>query len=222
MSHTLLDAVNEVLKRTNVTATGILFTSLTDSALQHEIDVAVQVINEGIDDLYSVPNMLMPNSQAEGTIVLVLGQREYSLPSDFIRMNMDSPMIDRANTNYMWEYQEGYDALLLLDPQQLYTGLPLWWCISPVTGKLRVDRAPDSTNVGATYYFEYEKNVTLSAAADVIPFNDAAFRAMVPAWSQIYKRERSGDYDAAMYMRSIARAARFAREMAPRIDYSPR
>ena len=222
MSHTLLDGVNEVLKRANVLVTGTLFASLTDGALQHEIDVAVQVINEGIDDLYSVPGMLMPNSQNEGTISLVLGQREYTLPSDFLRMNADSIIIDRTNTNYLWQYMEGYDALLGLDPQQLYTGLPLWWVISPITGKLRVDRAPDSTVVGNTYYFEYEKNVTLANASDAIPFNDAAFRAMVPAWTQIYKRERSGDFDQAMYTASMARAARFAREVSPRIDYSPR
>ena len=219
MSHTLLDAVNEVLKRVNIIVTGSLFTSLTDSAQQHNIDVAVQVINEGNDELYS-GTKIMPSSQQEATITLATNTREYSLASDLIRIMW--PMIDKTNTQYLLEYEEGYNAMLLEDPQQLYTGLPIWGVISPITGKLRVDRAPTSAENGRVYTYEYEKNVVLSAATDAMPFNDETFRAMVPAWVQLWKRERRNEFDAALYTQAIGRASRMVREDYPRTSYGSR
>ena len=219
MSHTLLDAVNETLKRANVIVTGNLFTTLTDTAQQHTIDIAVQVINEGIDELYSGTKM-MPKEQAESTITLVTGQREYSLASDLIRLLW--PMIDRTNLQYLWEFPGEYDDLLFFDPQQNYTGLPLWGKISPITGSLRVDRACDTPDNGRIYTYEYEKNVTLVNASDTIPFNDETFRAMVPAWVQLYKREMRDEFDQALWQQSIGRASRMAREGLPRTDRNPR
>ncbi len=219
MSHTLLDAVNETLKRANVIVTGALFTSLIDSAQQHTIDVAVQVINEGIDELYSGTKM-MPSEQAESTITLVTGQREYSLAADLIRIMW--PMIDRTNLQFLYEMPGGYNELLLYDPQQNYTGQPLWAAISPITGKLRVDRACDAPDNGRVYTYEYEKNVTLVNASDAIPFNDETFRAMVPAWVQLYKREMRNEFDQALWQQSIGRASRMAREDLPRTDRNPR
>lgn len=219
MSHTLLDAVNETLKRANVIVTGTLFTGLTDSAQQHTIDVAVQVINEGIDDLYS-GRLMMPKEQAESTITLVTGQREYTLASDLIRLMW--PMIDRTNLQYLWEFPGEYNDLLFYDPQQNYTGLPLWGKISPITGALRVDRACDTQDNGRVYTYEYEKNVTLVNASDSIPFNDETFRAMVPAWVQLYKREMRDEFDQTLYQMAMGRASRMAREELPRSSYNNR
>ncbi len=219
MSKSLLDGVNEVLKRANVIVTGTLFTSLTDTAQQHTLDVTVQVINEGIDELYSGTKM-MPSEQAESTITLVTGQREYTLASDLIRIIW--PMIDRTNLQYLYEFEEGYNSLLLFDPQQNYTGLPLWAVISPINGKLRVDRACDALDNGRVYTYEYEKNVTMVNAADIMPFNDEVFRSMVPAWVQLYKREMRNEFDQALWQQSIGRASRMAREDLPRTNYSPR
>lgn len=219
MSKTLLDGVNEVLKRANVIVTGSLFTSLVDSALQHNIDVTVQVINEGIDELYSGVHM-MPSEQAESTITLATGVREYTLAADLIRLIW--PMIDRTHLQYIWEYEAGYNEMLLIDPQQLYTGLPIWACISPINGKLRVDRTPEAADNGNIYTYEYEKNVTLAAAADAMPFNDEVFRAMIPAWVQYYKREMRNEFDLGLWQQAIGRASRMVREDLPRISYSPR
>jgi hypothetical protein len=153
MAHTLLDCVNETLKRVNVIAgNAALLSSLTNSPLQHNIDVAVQVINEGIDELFTSQNKSLPLEQKESTITLATGVREYALAADLITLIW--PMIDRPNTQYLFLYEEGYNAMLLLDPQQVYTGLPIWGVISPITGLLRVDRAPDIPSSGHVYTYE--------------------------------------------------------------------
>ena len=189
MSKTLLDGVNEVLKRMHVIDSfniGLL-TSLTQSAQQYEIDLTIQIINEGIDELART-NKQLPLTMAEGTLSLVTAQREYTLATDFITMTF--PMVDRINTQYIWEWEGNYNELLMWDPQQVFTGLPEYGMISPETGKFRLDRAPDSTLNGRNYFYEYKRNLVLVNATDPIPFNDAAFRAMVPAWAQLYSRER--------------------------------
>lgn len=224
MAKTLLDAVNETLKRVKVVDTGNvgLLTSLTNISLQHEIDVAVQVINEGMDQLYSYGQLNMPKSQNESSITLVNGSREYSLATDLVRVHW--PMIDRVNTQYLFEWTEGYDRLLLLDPQQDYTGLPIWAMISPITGLLHVDRAPTTLEAGRIYFYEYEKDTVLTNATDAVPFTNATFRAMVPVWVQLWKREERGEFDEALYKLNMGRAARFCREdiSEPNNSYSPR
>jgi hypothetical protein len=221
VSHTLLDGVNETLTRVNVIAGNAgLLTSLTNSSIQHNIDVTRQVINEGMDELFSVSHRSLPQEQKESTIVLVTGQREYTFPSDFITLLW--PFIDRVNTQYIWEYEMGYNELLLLDPQQVYTGLPIWGTISPITGNLRLDRAPDAAANGKTYFYEYEKNLALSGATDIFPFNDEVFRAMVPARAQLYKREMRNEFDQSLYTEAMGRASRIVTELKMRENYSPR
>ena len=222
MSHTLLDAVNETLKRVRVVDTGNtgLLASLTNSSVQHNIDVAVQVINEGVDELYSAIGKSMPGQSAESTITLATGSREYTLASDLVTLKW--PMVDRTNTQYLWQWEDTYEDLLALDPQQNQTGLPIWGMVSPINSKLRVDRACDTASNGRIYTYEYEKNTVLVNAADAIPFNDACFRAMVPAWVQLYKREERNEFDQALFMQSIGRASRFVVEEKPRDSYSAR
>jgi hypothetical protein len=222
VSHTLLDAVNETLKRVRVidTANTGLLASLTSSSVQHNIDVAVQVINEGIDELYTAIGKSMPGQSAESTIVTSTGAREYTLAANLVTIKW--PMIDRVNTQYLWQWEDTYEDLLGLDPQQNQTGLPIWGMISPITSKLRVDRACDTASNGHTYFYEYEVNTALVNAADAIPFNDACFRSMVPAWVQLYKREERNEFDQPLFQQAIGRASRFLSEEKPRDNYSSR
>lgn len=221
MAKQLLDAVNQILLRVNVNAgNAAALTSLTDSARQHNIDVSVQVINEGMDELYTACNKSLPNEQAEATITLATGLREYSLAADLITLMW--PFIDKPNAQYLFEFEEGYNALLFLDPQQTSVGLPIWGVISPINGKLRVERACDAASNGRVYTYEYEKNLALVNATDTVPFTDATFRAMVPAWVQLYKREMRNEFDQALFSQSIGRASRLVTEQKARSDYDPR
>ena len=221
MAKTLLDGVNEILKRVSIIAGDAgLLTSLTDSARQVPIDVAIQVINEGVDDLYSASNIAKPNGQAESSLALVTGTREYSLAPDMIRLRW--PMIDKTNMQFLLAYPGGYAAMLVGDPEQDDTGLPHYGAINPVNGYLHLDRAPGADENGKIYTYQYEKDLALTAAANAFPFKDAVFRAMVPCWVQLWKRERRNEFDGDLYQVSVGRAARLMTQAEPRSSYSPR
>ncbi len=217
----LLDCVNEILKRVNIIAGNAgLLTTLTNSALQHNIDVAIQVVNEGIDELYTTVKSPLPTQLKESSLTLVTGTREYALPTDFVSMQW--PLVDRTNNQFLFEWRDDYNSFLLLDPQQTYTGLSNWAMISPITGSLRLDKAPDSTVNGHIYFYEYEKNLELINSTDTVPFNNEVFRAMVPAWAMLYSRDMREKFDQSLYHLSMGRAARALTETPARDNYSPR
>lgn len=221
MAKQLLDAVNEILKRTNIIAgDASALTSLVDSSNQHHIDIAVQVVNEGIGELYTLTANPLPNEQAESTITLVNGQREYSLASDLVHLRW--PMIDKTNTQFLYEFPGGYDAMLILDPEQNDTGLPPWGAISPVNGKLHVSHAPTTVEAGRVYTYQYDKDLGMVNATDTVPFNNACFRHMVPAWVQLWKRESRNEFDKPLFDKALGLAAKYLAEEEPRQSYSPR
>jgi hypothetical protein len=221
LSKTLLDCVNEVFKRASVIqGDAAALTTLVDSARQHPIDVAVQVINEGIDELYSASHVELPNEQAEATITLVNGTRSYALNSSLTKLIF--PLIDKTNTAFIAKFPGTYEDMLILDPEQDDTGLPWWGIISPVNGQLFMNVTPTATEAGRIYTYQYEKDLGMSAATDTVPFNNKVFRAMVPAWHQLYKREMKNEFDADLYQMNIGRASRSMTEIDPRTSYSPR
>lgn len=218
---TLLDAVNEVLIRANVIqGDATRLTTLTDSARQHTIDVSVQVINEGIDELYSASHVELPSEQAEATITLANGSRSYALNANLTKLIF--PLIDKTNTAFIAKFPGTYEDMLLLDPEQNDTGLPWWGIISPVNGQLFMNVTPTAIEAGRVYTYQYEKDLAMSSITDTVPFNNKVFRAMVPAWHQLYKREMKNEFDGDLYQMSMGRAARVMTEIDPRESYSPR
>ena len=221
MAKTLLQAINDLFKRASLIAGDAnALTSLTDSARQVDIDQCVQVINEGIDELYSSHSIPRPNQTASATITLATNTRAYALNSGLVRLHW--PLIDKTNSQFIREYGPGYDALLSLDPEQDDTGLPMWGVIRPTDGYLFLERAPTSADNGKVYTYQYDKDTVLSLLTDTVPFNDEIYRAMVPAWMQLWKRERRGEFDQALFKGNLGRAARLLPMMAPRTSYNPR
>ena len=219
---TLLDAVNEILRKKGLIAgDASLLGSLTDSARQASIDLAIQVVNEGIDEVYSTASISLPNQMASSTLTLITNTRDYVLPTDLVRLRY--PLIDRSNTQFIMEYANGYEGILLVDPQQIFTGLPHFGAIRQTDGHLFVDRIPTVNENGRVYNFVYDKDTVLTAAADTVPFNNAVFRAMVPAWAQMWEREkRTQAFDAPTFKASIGRAARLLTQKPAREGYNPR
>lgn len=216
---TLLNCVNQILLRTKwIAGDAAQLTTLTDSARQSAIDIAVQVINEGIDELYSASSMALPSSQGEATITLLTNTWEYTLASDLVQLRW--PMIDKTNSDFL--YEGDYNSFLINDPEQDDTGQPLFAAIRPTDGKLYLDRAPSSDFVGRVYTYQYDKDTVLSAAADVVPFSDTVFRAMVPAWVQLWKREQRNEFDGELFRANIGRAARLMPNQQPSDSYNPR
>lgn len=221
MAKTLLNGVNEILKRTGVIAgdAGAL-TTLTDTARQVSIDIAVQVINEGIAALYETSEVALPNEQAESTLTLVTSTRAYTLASDLVQIRW--PMIDRTHNQYIHDYPGGYNAMLQGDPEQNDTGLPHYAAIRPTDGKLYLDRAPTSDDNGRVYYYQYDKDLVMATAAATVPFSDTVFRSMVPVWVQLWKRERRKEFDGELYRINLGAACAALTQKQQRTHYSPR
>jgi len=221
MAKTLLDGANEVLKRVGViSGDGAVLTSLTSSSRQNAVDVAVQVINEGINDLYATSNVPKPNGQGEGTITLATGDRDYALETGLIRLRY--PLRDKVNAQRIFEFPGGYNAMLDHDLEQDDTGLPIYAAISPVTGELHVDRAPTADDNGKVYTYQYEKDLALTLSTDTVPFKDNVFMAMVPVWVQLWKREKRNEFDGDLYRNSVGLAATLLTQRMPRDSYNPR
>lgn len=221
MAKTLLQAVNEILTRTGIIAgdSGEL-SSLTDSARQVYIDAAVQVVNEGIDELYTTSEISKPLANAEDAITLSTGVRSYSLAADLVRLHF--PLVDKSNTQFIWKFPGGYNTLLLHDPEQDDTGLPHYGVINPGDGKIYLDTSPGASENGNVYTYQYLKDTELSADADTVPFDDMVFRAMVPAWVQLWKREQRNQFDGDLFIASIGRASRILSRVEPRSQWFPR
>lgn len=221
MPKTLLDAANEVLKRVGIiSGDGGVLTSLTSSSRQNSVDVAVQVINEGIDDLYATATVPKPNGQGEATITLATGDRDYALASGLIRLRF--PLRDKTNAQRIFLYPGGYNAMLDADLEQDDTGLPHYGAISPVDGELHLDRAPTAEDNGKIYTYQYEKELVLTLSTDEVPFKDVVFRAMVPVWVQLWKREKRNEFDGDLYRKSVGLAATLLMQIMPRDSYNPR
>lgn len=221
MAKTLLNGLNELFKRVSLIAgdAGAL-TSLTDSARQTAIDQGVQVINEANDELFTVSEIPMPNEQGESTVTLVTGTRAYTLATDLVQLRW--PMVDKTNSQLLQEYPGGYNAMLLADLEQDDTGLPQYGAVRPTDSKLHLDRAPSSAENGRIYTYQYDKDLVLDEAADTFPFRDAVFRAMIPVYVQLFKRENRNEFDEALYRINLGRASRMLTQRLPRDSYSCR
>lgn len=216
MAETLLSAVNRVLKRVNVIAgeDGEL-TSLTDSARQTYIDLAVAVTNEAIQELYSFAGMPLPQESANATITLVTGTRSYAIPTDLVGMRW--PLINQTTGDRIWEYPGGFTAIRNIQtiPSQ-YTGLPQFATISPVNNELYMDNIPTSAENGDEYDLLYDKSLLVSLPTDTFPFNDDTLIALIPALAQLWKDPQRKSFDGAIFQSSLGRAAGFINSAQPR------
>lgn len=219
----LLDGVNEVLQRVHQIDTNGSLTTLTNEGKQTQIDLAVQVWNEQIDQLFTDTSTPHPNQLAENTITLATSDRDYALESDLIRIHW--PLLDETNGRYITEYPGGYMALAIGQPiPSNETGLPTRGAIRPTDGELYLDRIPTANENGFVYKYRYDKDTSLSLAADTMPFNDAVFRSLVPAVAEIWKLYRMGkeSFSNGSYRQSMGRAARILTETQPIDSWAPR
>lgn len=208
---TLLNGVNEVLKRVQIVSESNLLTTLTHSGKQVFIDLSVQAWNEAVDQLYSKANIMTPQQAAEGRITLVANKRKYSLEDDLIQLIW--PLQDETNGQYIEEYQGGYEELR--HSQSIpanYPGLPSYGAISPIDGELYLDRVPTVDEAGLVYKYLYWRDTVLENASDVFPFGDGVFRALVPVVAEIWRLMQQNKYSKEMAKMSYGRALRMVRE----------
>ena len=158
MAKTLLNGVNEVLKKVKIldTDTGLL-TSLTDSARQVYIDSAIQALNEAVDELYSptVTDLPKPKMLKLGTLSLVTGERTAKLSSSSVSLRREFNLVDRTNNHTIFILKDdGFRNLINADLEQDDTGLPSSCAIDPTAERrIMFDRAPTATENGRVYNY---------------------------------------------------------------------
>lgn len=243
MAVVFLSFVNAVLKRVGEiagdseelatstvtsTATGLVATdAFTDSRRQHKIDVAIQLSNEAVHEVYSMG--LAAREAASATLTLVAAQREYDLPDDFERMAGDTYQnraIRGATTGLVLrEYPGGYAQMLVEQPTASdYTGDPGHWALSPADSKIRLDREPDTGQAGHTYNFLYEKRLSLTStmATSTLPFSDTVADSLVPVVAESWQRVFKNEYDQAFLTTALTRSLRFLTQSQPKDRYGKR
>lgn len=220
MAKTLLNGVNEVLKRTQTTSSSNEFTTLTSSGKQVYIDIAVQILNEVTWQLYEEAGLPVPQELATDSITLVADDRDYALASDLVQLRY--PLIDQTNGDRIYEYPGGY--MQMIEDQDIpsnYTGEPQLAAIDPIDGELYLDRIPTATEAGNVYTYWYDKNITLSDASDTFPFPDPVFYAVVPAAAALWKWEVQNVFNQGLFKANFGRAARLLSQKPMRDGWLP-
>lgn len=209
MAKTLLNGVNEILKKAESIDSGGAFTSLTDSSRQVWIDTAVQAFNETVDELYDLSGTPQRPNQVSSSNITLASTQVYALASDVARLLPRFGLIDSTNNRIIAidASPDAYRKLIVQDLDQNDTGLPSIAAIRPTDGKLWLDRAPTSDYNGDVYTYRYEKDLGLSAYDDTVPFGDAVFRAVAEAATERYLKINHREYDARIYLRALSRGA---------------
>lgn len=190
---TLLDGVNEVLKKVAVISETNLLTGLTDSGKQSFIDLAIQSWGESVDQIYSKAKVMMPQQGEEDFITLIEDVRSYSLPCDLVQIRW--PLHEETKGLFIQEYPGGYEELRNTQTQpDNYTGQPSFAAIDPIQGEIYLNRIPLAADAGSVYKFFYWKDLSLRLASDPFPFSDTVFRAMVPVVAEVWRYYRNNRF----------------------------
>lgn len=219
MTKTLLEGVNDLLKRLSLIQgdSGEL-TTLTSGAFQNAIDVSVQIFNEIVVDAYTMCEMPLPSQLKESDITLATGDRDYSLPADFVEIYW--PLHNTTDGYYISEYTGGWLDLVNSQPQPAnFTGRPTLAAISPVDNTIYMDRIPTANENGEVYKLRYSRKFTLAEAADTFPFNDAIYEAMIPAAKELYARDKEKDFKSDLFDFHFSRMLRLLNPNQPQRSY---
>lgn len=205
MSYSFLDAINLTLKGVRVLSDNANLSSLTDTQIQIDIDRAVRLWNEAIQQMYSIVGD-EPMASKEHTLTLAT-RREYSLPGNLEAINW--PLIDETNGSFIYPYKGGYAKMRVDQPQpSQFSGLPTRATLNPTNGKLRMDTTPSSSDAGRTYKLYYDARISFSKKTDTFPFSDSVVDALVAVVMELWRAENNQDI-AFKGPTSFARAIRF-------------
>jgi hypothetical protein len=223
MAKTLLNGVNELLTKTSAIDSGTTLNSLTDASRQTFIDLAVQVFNEVIDELYSVGERSKPKQMKERTITLVSGQRSYVLAADLVTLRSEYPLTSEADNKHIIILgEDGYRQIVTGDIEQDDTGQPVYCAINPVNGRLVMDVIPTSVEDGQVFKYRYDRDLELDAASDSMPFSNAVYRAVLSAAAELWKLHRHQDFNEGLFRLSLGRAGRLLRQQPASGSWMPR
>jgi len=171
-----LGAVNRVLVNAYILkGDDDLLTNFNDNQHEATLRIAKNAIQTELNSLMSAFSMNYERAQTIGSITTVVGQRAYSLPSDFVRFWGDRPylVLDTSDSDRLYEYRGGENKLRRENfDYKTSPGKPNWWYWSQNTDKeIGLFQVPDRI---VTYEFDYEKDTTVTNSTDTIPFQTEA------------------------------------------------
>jgi len=192
-AYDLLDVVNQTMRRARlINSTDDVLTTLTDAALQVDVDDTVDAINDTLRVLYSICD-LMPYETSQGSITLVDGTREYALPAGLVTITSQSFM-NQTDGISLVPYKGGYGQMFEDQVQPAnYTGQPSRWVINPQNNMIRLDTVPQAAEAGDQYDFLYSKAIRKTLAADTFPFSSDVLDALIPAFKEAYHKGSNGE-----------------------------
>lgn len=168
---TLITAIGRLMENQGIIRGDTdLPTTLSD--LQHgaTIRLARNAVQDELNELIS-DNLIPYEHASTGSIVTVANTRSYSLPSDFIRMFGRGYLVDVTNSNWIPEYPGGEARLqVVYNNYKTQQSDPIYWYFDlTTTKKIAFWPIPQSAK---TYTFDYEKDVSVTAAGDTLPFHN--------------------------------------------------
>jgi len=221
LAKTLLNGVNDVMKRLGyIKGNSGELTSIVDSQRQVTIDLVIQSWNEVIVEIYDASDAPLPNELAENTITLVTDDRDYTLQADLVQLRW--PFTNQTNGNQIFEYPGGYEQIYADQPiPSNFIGQPTLGTIRPIDGQLYLDRLPTAELNGDVYTYQYDKELLLSAATDLMPFEDTVFSQLIMAVAELAKRDKEKSFDGGMYARRTGIAAGLLTKQQQRRHWTP-
>ena len=168
-----LTGVNRLLRRnTIIKGDDDNITTFDDNQHAAKIELAQIAIQDELTAL--IADKIIPYEKTSGSLTTSDGVRTYSLASDFVRFFGKQPYLYYAEDNQqVFEYEGGEDALRLSIPNYTeQTGNPItWYPDLTTTKKIGLYQTPDAAHANRVYTYDYEKDVSVSAEADTLPFH---------------------------------------------------
>lgn len=220
MAYTLLNGTNKVLARVGVIQ-GVAgnLTTLTDSGRQIDIDVAVMMWSEVLQD-FAQQTDAVPGLMDSGTITLANGAKEYAPPTGTVSgktIELVKWITLPVRRLPLYEYPGGFTKMTFDQPDPtIFQGLPVNWVISAITGWIRFDFTPTANEAGVTGTVFGVPRVALTLAGDLFPVSDTVVDQLVPAVAMKWSKERKkGDFDREEYYQALSDAMRWAQKATP-------
>ena len=167
-----LGAVNRILVNNFILrGDDDLISTFTDSQHEATVRVAQNAVTTELNNFLSF--FPVDYEKTTGSITTVASQRTYDLPSDFVRFFGDNPYLYQTGDNdtyRLFEYGGGENKLRQEDYTYLTNeGYEIAWYWNSTTNKsIALWQVPDGARI---YYFEYEKDVSVSNSTDTLPFH---------------------------------------------------
>lgn len=221
MARTLLNGINDVMKRLGyIKGNSGELTSLVDTQRQVTLDLTIQAWNEVIVEIFDASDTPFPNELAENTITLVTDDRDYALQTDLVQLRW--PFTNQTNGDQIFEYPGGYEQIYFDQPIPAnFTGQSTLAAIRPIDGELYLDAIPTANENGDVYTYQYDKELLLSAAADLMPFSDTVYSQLIMAVAELVKRDKEKSFDGGMYARRTGIAAGLLTQQQQRTTWTP-